>query len=163
MPGTPCQEWGRHQSLSPLCLLFLENCCEERGNRLRVCVCVCVQQNTNLCTDFSLNAWTLSGLRAEWLRKAVDGSGHGSAPMCSSGIGAEFCQCLGWRGRNCCPQTDDSLTARFSLSQQGSCSQPSAPVSLGQVRFLHGFSQSVSYHFFHRSDFPTAYAINLPS
>lgn len=52
---------------------------------MRVCLhlCVCVR-SINLCTDFSLNAWTLSGPRAEWLWKAgeaMPSSGHGSGPQ----------------------------------------------------------------------------------
>lgn len=39
---------------------------------LHVCMYVCVSvRSINLCTEFSLNARTLSGLRAEWLWEAL--------------------------------------------------------------------------------------------
>lgn len=49
---------------------------EETGVGVWVCVSVCVGvcvgvRSINLCTDFSLNAWTLSGPRAEWFWNAL--------------------------------------------------------------------------------------------
>lgn len=66
-----------------------------KREEIGVCVFVCVGvharmcvKSINLCTDFSLNAWALSEMRAEWLWKALieamPSTGYSSGPLKSS-------------------------------------------------------------------------------
>lgn len=103
------------------------------GKEGRGCICMCVRmcvcvRSINLCTDFSLNAWTLSGLRAQWLWKALVKPCPAQGMLrCSFRRAALLGQRLVWKGRDPCPQPAGSPTACFSPSWA------SALVSLGLV------------------------------
>lgn len=66
-----------------------------KREEIGVCVFECMSahesmcvKSINLCTDFNLNAWNLSEMRAEWLWKALieamPSTGHSSGPLKSS-------------------------------------------------------------------------------